>query len=148
MWRPFGACVTICVLLAGFVVAPHVHVHPASGDATADSHAGGHTVKHSHLTPHGSRESRGGHGTTDVHFDRGDHAHGQAPVLTASDFVFRTVSGPDCSSPSILRVHVPSASPAPAVSMLEAALQPPAHGPPAGRLFLARAPPPVPPAAV
>jgi hypothetical protein len=133
-------------LLAGFIVAPHTHRHPADGVAHHDHPQRG-AVKHAHLTSHAPGQAHHAPEPGDQHGVGTAEGPGQPHAVSAAgEFVFRAPPGPASPSRAVL-AEVASVIPLIAISIAYEVFQPPAHAPPEGRSCRSRAPPIAPPAA-
>jgi hypothetical protein len=149
MFRLLVTVVTVPAVLAGLILAPHTHVHPAGTAPGSDAdhrHLDRAAVKHAHMTPHTSAPFY----ALDVR--EGDdseppHEHdGPTIVSDPGAFAFQLKTGPRSPTPSVLAWIVGLVPPTIAL-LVASVFHPPAHGPPEGLAAPPRAPPFAPPAA-
>jgi hypothetical protein len=142
MLRLLAALVTVPAVVAGLVLAPHSHVHPAGAAPGRDAHhrhVGTVAVKHAHVTPH-TAPVFPAVATSDDEVHQDDHEHEDPVALPTGEFVWRVVGSPQSPAPSVLTAVARLVPPTAAV-VLPTVFQPPAHGPPEGPPAPSRAPP-------
>jgi hypothetical protein len=148
MLRLVAALVTVPAVVAGLVLAPHSHIHPAGAAPGRDAHhrhVGRVAITHAHLTPHAAAVLSAWAARDDeVH--EADHEHEHPAAISTGEFAWRLVGSAQSPAPSVLTV-VTRLLPPTAIVIPPTALQPPAHGPPEGPPAPSRAPPIAPPAA-
>jgi hypothetical protein len=148
MVRLLAALVTLPALVAGLVVTPHSHIHPAGASPVQDAHhrhLGGAAVRHAHPTPHGPAASSRA-AIAEAEIPQGDHDHRHPVALSTGEFAPRVVNTPQAPPPLVLAWVASPAAPTPRV-IRPTALQPPSHGPPEAPPAPSRAPPVALPAA-
>jgi hypothetical protein len=150
MFRLWVTLVTVPALVAGLILAPYAHVHPAGSAPGSDAHhrhLGGAAVRHAHMTPHTSAPSYAlDAGVGDESAPAHEH-DGHTVLSDPGAFAFQLKAGPRPPAPSVLAWMVNLVPPTMAV-LVAPIFHPPGHGPPERLAAPPRAPPFTPPAAV
>jgi len=147
MLRSLTACGTVLALLAGFVLAPHTHIHGGAGESVAELHDGHVTngaLAHAHLDSH-QRAHRFDLGRPAISV--GHESGGDASVVVADEFVSHSAEDGLRYPAPLTLVTFSAVASAHAASITIDPLEPPAHGPPPNRPSAPRAPPTLLPAA-
>jgi hypothetical protein len=125
MLRRLPAILSGCALVAGFVWAPHVHLHRADG------------VRHAHLSPHAHEQHHDVRASSRHHDQDREQT---ADVLSADDFLSGAAVRICAPAPSeAAERHLTAASTATIGRLTDA--QPRSHGPPGRDPSASRAPP-------
>ena len=136
MLRVFGAPLAVLALLSGLSSAPYMHAHHAIQTVTDEHHPYGHTLVHTHASPHSQHDAD--------HSQPADEEASDEQTWAVNGFLFQQPVPSHAPSPALLVFGEPHLQ-LTSIWLGAHRPQPQAHGPPVGSPSGLRAPPAFPP---